>query len=586
MAAIISFAPFGVLVAAFLVLPCSSRAGSFLRPSAASHLAVDDLAVDGDSMSCSPLNNHGSFSTVTVKIGSPPQTFALVADTGSDDLIVQSCICKASHHCPESFGSCFQGTNKSSTFALDPAPKEVFIRFGSGDIESVLASDIASVGLATALMNNSLLLMVQEALKIEGQFEGILGLGRPHRGATSVLEIGEDRELPGHRRTGQPGTPEHGGPKIEGFLEAANVDRFSMCFNEKTDGVLRLNAPKGTNNMASVGEMHWGLDFQGISIGKKSDPVKFCSPGSKKPGMQSACGIIPDSGTTMIMGPKDQISTLFEDLCSRWPRCQSMHDKLVAKLNMTAAQKINEVPYLVQKEAEESEQLAPTMQDLLDSFHDAYAKANTGDSEMPVPQNYPGAAGQGDYGEMKPDMATAAPTRSSTFQLLLQSCSSWGKSVNLNKEMPSLFFNVAGKEGASDVLELKPEMYVAEMPMEMVHTKRATMFGLPVIEVTKSVEMGCVPTFETMEYETQLNGPVWIFGTPLFYAFQVHYDRLAEPPTIAFLREPCGACVDGHPQVKTAALIGERLETSVTGGYLRRITTESREPKVDTKEPF
>merc|ERR1719506_2031295 len=34
----------------------------------------------------------------------------------------------------------------------------------------------------------------------------------------------------------------------------------------------------------------------------------------------------------------------------------------------------------------------------------------------------------------------------------------------------------------------------------------------------------CMPAFGVMDFKTATNGPVWIMGTPLFYAFQVHFD--------------------------------------------------------------
>jgi len=38
--------------------------------------------------------------------------------------------------------------------------------------------------------------------------------------------------------------------------------------------------------------------------------------------MTSPCGIIPDSGTTLLTGPSQQVKLLQAKLCSRWPRCR------------------------------------------------------------------------------------------------------------------------------------------------------------------------------------------------------------------------------------------------------------------------
>eukprot|EP00913_Durusdinium_trenchii_P032121 g30079.t1 len=48
--------------------------------------------------------------------------------------------------------------------------------------------------------------------------------------------------------------------------------------------------------------------------------------------MDSACGLIPDSGTTLITGPKHDIEKLYEGICQKWPRCKEMHKALQTQL--------------------------------------------------------------------------------------------------------------------------------------------------------------------------------------------------------------------------------------------------------------
>merc|ERR1719326_1519049 len=79
----------------------------------------------------------------------------------------------------------------------------------------------------------------------------------------------------------------------KGFLEHAGVDRFSMCFNDGADGVLRLNSKPMKNPLKSIGQAHWGLDFRGISVGNHSAPVTFCSGRDRKEGQATACGASP-----------------------------------------------------------------------------------------------------------------------------------------------------------------------------------------------------------------------------------------------------------------------------------------------------
>lgn len=124
-----------------------------------------------------------------------------------------------------------------------------------------------------------------------------------------------------------------------GFDYASKVARFSMCFNDMgADGALHLQVRKSDNALLSVGEQHWGLDFRGISVGSGTDAVhneggllespggsdvKFCTPAEKEKGQKTACGAIPDSGTTLFMAPMDHITKLFGEICDKWKRCNT-----------------------------------------------------------------------------------------------------------------------------------------------------------------------------------------------------------------------------------------------------------------------
>lgn len=108
-------------------------------------------------------------------------------------------------------------------------------------------------------------------LDIHDRFEGILGLGRP--------EFFEDRpDIPQDEMFGVPNFFKLDTPNISSW----GVRRFSLCFNRQTDGVLGMNTKPHVNPLTSVGKMHWGLDFHGISIGEEKLKLNFCNPNSKK----------------------------------------------------------------------------------------------------------------------------------------------------------------------------------------------------------------------------------------------------------------------------------------------------------------
>jgi len=150
---------------------------------------------DGKS-GCSDLKNKGTHFTIDVQVGTPPQSFSVVADTGSNTLIVPSCICQQKGKCSDK-DRCFQGTNKSSSFFLEvdeeKQPISLVLSFGSGQIQGVIAKEQVAVGGMSHKLDDGLLRMIDRALNIEGQFEGILGLGLP-QAPTNWTELEEQEK--------------------------------------------------------------------------------------------------------------------------------------------------------------------------------------------------------------------------------------------------------------------------------------------------------------------------------------------------------------------------------------------------------
>lgn len=286
---------------------------------------------------CAELTNHGTHSTVEVSAGTPKQRFDLVADTGSNAVIILSCACIDAGQC-SSKDDCFRGTDASSTFSIgklsgheaDSAPS-ITMSFGSGDIQAVIATDEVSVGGVQTSMENGLLLMVDKALNIDGPFEGILGLGLP---AASRWGMGLLQEPPTKLKSGEGYEPPE-------FLTEAKVSQFSICFNNGASGALRLGTPTlpASDKLGSFGEVHWGLGLTGISVGKTKVQLDVCRPdydgGPAIPaGQSTVCGAIPDSGTTAIMAPEHSLEVLFEGICDNWDRCE----KAAKKMHMPKAQ--------------------------------------------------------------------------------------------------------------------------------------------------------------------------------------------------------------------------------------------------------
>lgn len=441
---------------------------------------------------CAELTNHGTHSTVEVSAGTPPQRFDLVADTGSNAVIILSCNCVDEGRC-SSQDDCFRGTDKSSTFSVgklsdheDQEVPSVTMSFGSGDIQAVIATDEVSVGGVKTSMENGLLLMVDKALNIDGPFEGILGLGLPAsaRWGAGLLqtrgmkrnEDGEDYEPPE-------------------FLPEADISRFSLCFNNGASGALRLDsAHQSTDDkLGSFGQIHWGVGLTGIFVGsgkigsgKNNVQLDVCRPdydgGPELPaGQATVCGGIPDSGTTAIMAPESSLEVLFEGICDEWDRCK----KSAKKTHMSKAQ----------------------------AFVDVLA----------------------DCGSWLDDDNSEGLSELPTLHFRVQGAQH-GQIHDL--ELAGWFYVF---ETVEEQYELVSEHFRAFAPTaRSVHRHAST-------------KKTCAPAFGVMDMPTQTNGDAWILGTSFFYAYNVHYDL--EYAAMAFVEEPCGSCSDSATLVSQGTRI-------------------------------
>lgn len=549
---------------------------------------------------CAAMANHGTHFTVDVHIGTPSQTFSVVADTGSNHLIVPSCICQENQNCGTD-SRCFQGTNRSSTFHMEEVvpgqgPPTMVLSFGSGDIEAAIVSDIAELGHLQANMNHSLLVMTDQQLNMPGPFEGILGLGMPqnhtkliynssaeteggseemdisdilggelqkiidaisHKDGSSVtddrpdvvLEIDEhlspiskhqppevSKQSKGNKEVEQPIIREI--PDPISFLEQAGISRFSMCFNDGgLNGTLHIGTTPGKTSLSSIGSFHWGLGLEGINVGEKSLPVSICNRENMTNGQQSPCGAIPDSGTTAIMGPSEGLALLMDSICDGWERCRSNHTLL--------------------SEAK-SDALQAVQKDL----------------------------GFDPFGISKVEIA-----KSDILQLLLQDCGMWLTEEKGINELPSIKFQLAGKSGNQQTIELSAWAYVieSEQPvMEQVDVDIPGIGRIPLgVNATDRVEKSCALSFGDMQYKTGLNGDVWILGGPLFYEYHVGYDLLANPPSISFEATkdtPCMAC--GPEGVALASQTAEIKSGRHVGRRPRQIQGPMRKPSIDVTLPL
>lgn len=505
-------------------------------------------AVDLQQEACSVLENHEVYSSVKVAIGNPPQLFDLVADTGSDNCIVNDCSCK---QCPKAWGSCFTGPQHSNSFRLPlfkvdsedgaiEAPASMVMRFGSGDISAEIASDQLEAGPFKVYMENGLLLMVDHALKLTGHFEGILGLGRPQESSQNPVS-------------------EAAGFHVPGFLDRANIRRFSMCFNYKAPGVLGFNTPIHQNRLSSAGQAHWSLKFHGATLGQKNVDVG-CAQGSK-------CSIVPDSGTTLIVGPESAIFDLYGELCISWERCNEMYKKLKEEMSKQVTQGV---------EVEGLEEASPRLTNPPVGFMETVAKlaASSGESLSGKSMNSSALPTTDTHRRVSTLMASEPSAGASnasfgvtptmTLQLLLEHCHDWMEGVDIDAEMPGLVFHVSDKNGKRQDLTISPRSYVLAKTLEVEVPGVRNIFGIHINTKQTEKQQMCVMAFSPANYQTALDGQIWILGMPLFYEYTAHYDRgdTPEQVTMGFTprdEQECGKC-DGSVITRGESLIAEQVK--------------------------
>jgi len=222
----------------------------------------------------------------SVSIGSPPQSFMVIFDTGSSNLWVPK---KGCTHC----GNPFFGQkskydhDKSGSYTADG--KDFEIMYGSGSVSGffskdsvILADDLEVTGQSFAEVQDAGGLGLAYAL---GKFDGILGLG------FTSISVG--------------GVP----TVFENAIEQSIVDEpvFSFYLGDNGPGELTFG---GYDDSKFEGDLtytkllqatYWEIALDGVSAGDYKAPDNADG---------SPITAIVDSGTSLITGPKKEIAKL------------------------------------------------------------------------------------------------------------------------------------------------------------------------------------------------------------------------------------------------------------------------------------
>ncbi|XP_004682798.1 PREDICTED: pregnancy-associated glycoprotein-like [Condylura cristata] len=133
-----------------------------------------------------PLRNYQDMAYVgNISVGTPPQSFKVIFDTGSSELWVPSIYC-SSLACTN-----HQVFNPEPSSTFQTSYKTFRILYSSGEVSGFLASDNVQIG-NLIVVNQTLGLTLKEAdVMKNGPFDGILGLAFPglsHHGTTPFFD--------------------------------------------------------------------------------------------------------------------------------------------------------------------------------------------------------------------------------------------------------------------------------------------------------------------------------------------------------------------------------------------------------------
>lgn len=253
------------------------------------------------------INSNADSSYIgAVSVGTPPQTFNVVLDTGSSDFWVASTQCRTCQ-----VTSTFD-TTKSSTIQQPQSStgsQQVEIQYGSGSVVGVLAQDVVNMGGFT--VNPQTFLVVSQASQglLDQSTSGIMGLAFQALASTRAVPFWQQLT----------NSNQFTNPEFSFFLTRFITDPNAQ--DQEPGGVLTLG---GVNNTFFTGN----IEFQDLANNGVVNENTFwllqvsavtVNGNAINAGSQQEALAAIDTGTTLIGGPSDAVQAIWNAVPNSQP---------------------------------------------------------------------------------------------------------------------------------------------------------------------------------------------------------------------------------------------------------------------------
>ncbi|XP_062396466.1 pepsin A-like [Sardina pilchardus] len=218
-----------------------------------------------------------------ISLGTPPQSFRVIFDTGSSNLWVPSVYCTSSSACKN-----HRKFNPDASRTFTSTSKPVQIYYGTGSMTGILGYDTLEVAGIT-VSNQIFGLTKTEGLFMEFMpWDGILGLAFPsisEAGATPVFDNMMDQGL------------------VSQQLFSVYLNRKADTETEPSSVVIfgEIDPQYYTGSLSWVplsAETYWQIKMDSVTI---NGDVVACAGG---------CQAIVDTGTSLVIGPYNDIQNI------------------------------------------------------------------------------------------------------------------------------------------------------------------------------------------------------------------------------------------------------------------------------------